>query len=140
MKPVVKGTSFVLVHTPNIMTEAGTTFTLEKAENKNTEFLQRAPEFVRSYEQCVGYPPNPEELENIPQPWYEHLTEAKRFGKFGEIMPEDEFYGLMQIADVFDLVWLEESFAQQIKEKLSKHPLLDEKDLSKLKGKRLRNT
>jgi len=98
MKPVVKGTSFVLVHTPNIMTEAGTT-------NKNTEFLQRAPEFVRSYEQCVGYPPNqvfignmdPEELENIPQPWYEHLTEAKRFGKFGEIMPEDEFYGLMQI-------------------------------------------
>jgi len=55
---VVKGTSFVLVHTPNIMTEAGTTFTLEKAENKNTEFLQRAPEFVRSYEQCVGYPPN----------------------------------------------------------------------------------
>jgi len=65
------------------------------------------------------------------------LTEAKRFGKFGEIMPEDEFYGLMQIADVFDLVWLEESFAQQIKEKLSKHPLLDEKDLSKLKGKAL---
>jgi len=52
-------------------------------------------------------------------------------------MPEDEFYGLMQIADVFDLVWLEESFAQQIKEKLSKHPLLDEKDLSKLKGKPL---
>jgi len=27
--------------------------------------------------------------------------------------------------------------AQQIKEKLSKHPLLDEKDLSKLKGKPL---
>jgi len=70
---VVKGTSFVLVHTPNIMTEAGTTFTLEKAENKNTEFLQRAPQFVRSYEQCVGYPPNqvfignmdPEELETF---------------------------------------------------------------------------
>jgi len=35
-----QGYKFVLVHTPNIMTEAGTTFTLEKAENKNTEFLQ----------------------------------------------------------------------------------------------------
>jgi len=145
MKPVVKGTSFVLVHTPNIMTEAGTTFTLERAENKDSEFLQRATQFIRSYEQCVAYPPNqvfignmdPEELENIPQPWYEHLTEAKRFGKFGEIMPEDEFYGLMQIADVFDLVWLEESFVEQVKEKLSKHPLLDEKDLAKLKGKPL---
>jgi len=78
------------------MTEAGTTFTLEKAENKNTEFLQRAPEFVRSYEQCVGYPPNqvfignmdPEELENIPQPWYEHLTEAKRLASSEKSCPK----------------------------------------------------
>jgi len=40
MKPVVKGTSFVLVHTPNIMTEAGTTFTLEKAETRTPSFFK----------------------------------------------------------------------------------------------------
>jgi betaine reductase len=127
------------------MTEAGTTFSLEREENPSSEFLQKAPQHIRSYEQCLGYAPNqafignldPEDLDSIPKPWYEHLVEPKRFGKFGEIMPEYEFYALMQIADVFDLVWLENDFISQEKEKLSKHPLITENDLNKLKGKAL---
>lgn len=41
-------------------------------------------------------------------PWYDKLMDgASKIGKYGEIMPEDEFYGLIQICDVFDLVKLE---------------------------------
>jgi len=48
MKPVVKGTSFVLVHTPNIMTEAGTTFTLERAENRIRNFYKELPSLLEA--------------------------------------------------------------------------------------------
>ena len=53
-------------------------------------------------------------FEKIPSPWYENpVAEASRFAPYGEIMPEDEFLGLMNICDVFDLFWLEESFAER---------------------------
>jgi betaine reductase len=143
MKPVLKGTSFVLVHVPHIMTEAGTTFSVEREENNDSEFLQNAPNHIRTFEECLRYAPNqafignidPESLDSLPKPWYEHLIEGERFGKFGEIMPEDEFYALMQIADVFDLVLLEDGFVETIKGKLSSHPLINANDVAKLKGK-----
>ena len=37
-------------------------------------------------------------------------------------MPEDEFLGLMDISDVFDLIWLEAGFAASVREKLNGHP------------------
>ncbi|HBM80984.1 MAG TPA: glycine reductase, partial [Clostridiaceae bacterium] len=40
-------------------------------------------------------------------------------------MPEDEFYGLLKISDSFELVMLEKEFAKSIKEKLSRHPVLN---------------
>ena len=93
----------------------------------------------------MAYAPNqtyignmtPEELAEMPRPWYgKNIENADRFGKFGEIMPQDEFYGLMKISDVFDLVLLENSFAEKVKEKLSKHPLLASK-VEKIVGESL---
>jgi glycine/sarcosine/betaine reductase complex component C subunit beta len=54
-------------------------------------------------------------------------------GAFGEIMPQDEFYGLMKISDAFDLVKLEEGFVKTVraKTKLEAHPLFKD-DVAKL--------
>mgnify|MGYP007068850029 FL=1 len=48
-------------------------------------------------------------------------------------MPQDEFLGLVQACDVFDLVFLDKDFPAGVKEKLSAHPLLDDSILSRLK-------
>ena len=38
------------------------------------------------------------------KPWFEKKIEnASRFGKYGEIMPQEEFYGLIKVSDAFDL-------------------------------------
>lgn len=134
--PVVKKASYILVNTPDMVIHNGTTQTLERQTNPNSEYLQNLKSDLRPFNEVVAYPPNqayignitPEQLSEIPRPWLNNtIEEANRFGKFGEIMPQDEFYGLMKISDVFDLVVLAEEFANEIKEKLSSHPMLKSK-------------
>lgn len=140
MNPVIKGSSYVLVHTPNIMIEGGTTQALER-DSRSSDYIEKLYGHIRSYEDCISYAPNqayignifPDELNDIKRPWYQNLIKPERYGKFGEIMPEDEFYALIQISDVFDLVLLEKEFSQSIKEKLKSHSLFNEKDFVKLK-------
>jgi betaine reductase len=57
-----------------------------------------------SFDQAVAYPPNqifignldPDDLLNTSHPWYQNLIpNASRWGTFGEIMPEEEFYGVV---------------------------------------------
>ncbi|RQD68423.1 MAG: glycine reductase [Tindallia sp. MSAO_Bac2] len=130
--PVIKGNGFALVHAPDIMHWHGTTQSLERASQPDSEYIKTLKENTRSFEEAVGYAPNqtyigglhPEKLREVTKPWYENaVKEADRTGPFGEIMPQDEFYGLMKIADVFDLVSLEENFWQKVKTKLEAHPL-----------------
>jgi hypothetical protein len=139
--PVIKATAYALVHAPNILLEHGTTQSMEIAKNPESEYLKKLPSHLRSYEEVVAYPPNqtyigamrPDDLAKVPQPWYENNVEnASRFAKYGEIMPEDEFYALMKLVDAFDLVRLEKSFVQEVKAKLAEHPLFDESDLARL--------
>ncbi|SMP51996.1 glycine/sarcosine/betaine reductase complex component C subunit beta [Anoxynatronum buryatiense] len=138
--PVIKGTGYVLVHTPDIMHHHGTTQSLERAAHPDSEYLKSLNDHTRSYEDVVAYAPNqtyignlhPEELRNVPTPWFQNgLENAQRVGTFGEIMPQDEFYGLMKISDAFDLVSLEEGFLKKAKEKLEAHPLFKE-DVAKM--------
>src|SRR5690606_10127067 len=76
----------------------------------------------------------PEDLKNHPQLWYENPVEgADRNGKFGEIMPEDEFVGLMKIVDTYDLVKLTEDFTNEVKAKLEAHPLIRDDLVARLK-------
>ncbi len=132
MNSVIAATSYVLVHTPDMILHNGTTITTEKIVNPESEYLKELPNHIRTYEQALAYAPNqtyignmtPDELAAIPQPWYEagKEVEAKREGRFGEILPQDEFYVLMQICDVFDLLVLEKGFAAATKEKFAKDP------------------
>lgn len=141
--PVIKGAGYVLVHTPDMILHNGTTQTGERAANPESEYLKKLPEHVRSYEEVVSYPPNqtyigaitPEELrDNYEMPWHDKKVEnADRFGKFGEIMPQEEFIALMQVSDAFDLVKLESSFAASAKAKLEAHPLIEDDLVAKVK-------
>jgi hypothetical protein len=139
---VIKASSYVLVHGPDFVIHNGTTQTTERIVNPKSEYLTALPGHIRSYERAVSYPPNqvyignlvPEDLRSYGTPWYDkEVSGAQRYGKLGEIMPQDEFLGLVQICDVFDLVFLDKEFVGPVKEKLSAHPLMDETLLARLK-------
>ncbi len=139
---VAKAAGYVLVHTPDMIIHNGTTQTMEKLTNPDSEYLKKISKHLRSFEEVVSYPPNqvyigsikPEELNNYETPWYNKKVEAaQRNGKLGEVMPQDEFIALMKISDAFDLVKLDKEFTSMIKEKLSKHPLITEQMIMKLK-------
>lgn len=139
--PVISSAGYALVHAPEIMMVAGTTQVLEK-ENPKSQYYKKAFDHIRSFEDAVAYAPNQvyignmslDELKEQESPWYKNLVEdAERFGKYGEIMPEDEFFGLLAISDSFELVELEEDFAENIKQKLSKHPMFTEEDIKKIR-------
>ncbi len=140
--PVIKGASYILVHTPDMVLHNGTTQTTEKVVNPDSEYLKELPKHLRNFEDVLNYAPNqtyignmtPDQLGEIEMPWWDKkIEESSRFGKLGEMMPQDEFIGLMEICDVFDLVLLEKSFVENVKNKLEKHPLINEDMISKIK-------
>ncbi|MCL1787871.1 MAG: glycine/sarcosine/betaine reductase complex component C subunit beta [Defluviitaleaceae bacterium] len=142
MNAVVKATSYCLVHTPDMVLHDGTTQTTERLVNPNSEYLQKVPSHLRSFEAAMAYAPNqtyigamtPAQLGEIPAPWYDKTVEgASRYGKFGEIMPQEEFYLLMQACDAFDLMQLHQNFVGETKPAFEAHPLMDESILSKVK-------
>lgn len=136
--PVVKGSSFVISHTPSLVRH-GSKPTREI--EKDDTLLKRILSSLRSYEDAVAYPPNqvfignmrPEQLNEYERPWTNVKSEeTQRFGPCGEIVPEYEFYGWLKIADEFGLVHLEETFLEKVKEELKSHPLIQEEDLEGL--------
>ncbi|ACQ55213.1 glycine/sarcosine/betaine reductase complex component C subunit beta [Clostridium botulinum] len=140
--PVIKGASYILAHTPDMVLHNGTTQTTEKVVNPDSEYLKELPKHLRNFEDVLNYAPNqtyignmtPDQLGEAEMPWWDKKLEGNsRFGRLGEIMPQDEFIGLMEICDVFDLVLLEKSFVDNVKIKLEKHPLIDEDMISKIK-------
>ena len=139
--PVIKGASYTLAITPDMVLHNGTTQTTEMVVNPDSEYLKELPSHLRSFEDAVAYIPNqvyignakPADLAATEFPYYDKKWEnASRDGKNGHIMPEDEFYGVMKIVDVFDLVHLEKEFAAQVKEKLAAQNLFAEAQLAAL--------
>lgn len=136
----LKAASYILVHTPDMLIHNGSTQSSERAANPDSEYLKAIPNYLRSYEDAVNYLPNQtyigneryEKLHDLEMPWYQSPVEGKRYSERGEIMPQKEFYGLLSLADVFDLVYLEENYIEEVKEELSKHELFKD-DLDKIK-------
>ena len=141
MKSVIKGASYILAHTPDMVLHNGTTQTTERIVNPESEYLKELPNHIRSFDQALAYWPNqvyignktPDELAAVPQPWYDKECDVKaRYGKFGQIMPQEEFLLLMQACDVFDLVKLEKDFVAENKTKLAENPLIDEAIMARI--------
>ena len=138
MGVVIKEVSYIMVHVPDFV-QYGSKPSRDIAENN--ELLQDIKAHLRSYEDVLCYAPHqvfignkhPDDLNAVPKPWYEHPVEdCRRNGPFGEIMPEDEFYGWMKIADDFDLLWLNSDFIDEIKDKFAAHPFISENHVNKL--------
>ena len=139
----VKASSYCLNFAPELGFHYGNTPYLERHANAASPFLADLAKVQQTYDTVCRYAPNltyigamtTDTLAASTQPYVQNLApEAQRFGKYGEIMPEDEFLGLLDICDVFDLVWLEESFATAVRAKLEKHPLMGEDQLKRLEA------
>lgn len=135
MNSVIKGASYVLVHTPDMVLYNGTTQTTEKIVNPESDYLKAVPENLRSFEDAVAYWPNqtyignvhPDELAGVEFPWYDKKMEnASRFGKYGEIMPQEEFLFLVQASDQFEVVKLDKDFVAKYKEAFLANPIITE--------------
>lgn len=139
--PVLKGASYTLAITPDMVLHNGTTQTTERIVNPDSEYLTELPNHLRSFDEAVSYLPNqvyignalPADLAAAEFPYYGKLWDgAKRDGTYGQIMAQDEFYGLMQICDVFDLIKLEREFADGVRKKLAALQILTDEQLEAL--------
>jgi betaine reductase len=138
MNPVIKGAANVLIHVPDFVRHGSKP---SREIEKNSRTWLEIKKKLRKFPEAVSYPPNqafvgnlnPEALRNIRKPWFQNpVKNASRWGDFGEIMPEEEFYALLKISDVYDLVWLEHKFSSKIKKKLAQHQLFNETGLEKI--------
>lgn len=135
MNSVIKGSSYILVHTPDMVLHNGTTQTTERIVNPESEYLKEIEGKLRSFEEAVKYWPNqtyignahPDELKQVEFPYYDKEKEgANRFGKFGEIMPQEEFLLLVQTCDMFEVVKLDETFVAAHKEAFAANEIIGE--------------
>jgi glycine/sarcosine/betaine reductase complex component C subunit beta len=136
--PTVRAVAQVLAHVPDFVIFG----------SKPSRELERDPSLrdritgkLRAFEAARDYMPNqifignrePTDLGRLSRPWWRgNSDEASRFGHFGEIMPQDDFLGLMRIVDDFHLLWLEERFCERVRSDLVHHPLIRGTDLEKL--------
>ena len=141
MNSVIKGASYILAHTPEMVIHNGTTQTTERIVNPDGEYLKALPSHLRSYEDCVNYWPNqvyignatPDDLAKVAFPYYDKVKEgAARYGQFGEIMPEEEFLILAQCCDVFEVLLLEKGFVAENKPALAADPIITEDILARV--------
>jgi hypothetical protein len=58
MKSVIKGTGYVLVHTPDMVLHNGTTQTTEMIVNPESEYLKEIGKHIRSYDKALSYYPS----------------------------------------------------------------------------------
>jgi len=136
-QPVIRGVRFFLAHTPGLV-RYGSKPSRDIA--RDATIADAIAAHLRSYEAAVAYPPNraflghihPDTLAAMPQPWFTSAAPGTRWGAHGEIMPEEEFYGILKICDAFDLVHLEAGFVEEARAALSPHPLLTPVDLERL--------
>ena len=136
-RPVISGVRYFLAHTPGLVRYGSRTM---RDIAREPDLADEIASHLRSYEAAAAYPPNraylgaiyPDDLSKLEQPWFHASSPVERWCPHGEIMPEDEFYGVLKLCDNFDLVWLEEGFCKRVRAALEKHPLTSDDDLRRL--------
>jgi betaine reductase len=92
---------------------------------------------LRPFPQALAYPANQAYINALhprdlpPRPWGD-LAGATRWSRTGEIMPEEEFLGLLAAMDDFDLLTLSSDAAAHAAAALARHPLAKRLDLEKV--------
>jgi len=133
--PVVTAASQVLAHTPGLARH-GSKPARELPKDAGVERAFLAG--LRGFDEAVSYPPHQAYLGAVhprdlpPRPWVNCRSSASRFGPDGEIMPEDEFLGLLTLVDDFGLMTLEPGVADRVAAVLATHPLVSRLELARL--------
>ncbi|WP_263078022.1 glycine/sarcosine/betaine reductase complex component C subunit beta [Endozoicomonas sp. Mp262] len=130
--PVIKGASYILAHTPDFIPFGSTQ--VQARKHNDESYLSELKKHLRPFSDVVSYPPNqcyignitPAALEEMATPWFEQKAGEERFGRHGEIMPQDEFFALIKHSDAFDLVKLTPEFIEHANGRLAQHPLLSD--------------
>ena len=107
---------------------------------RDPSLLDRLSASLRSYEVAAAYPPNrvflgslsPAALAALPRPWFEAAGPVEARGAHGFFLTEEALYGFLKADDEFDLVWLDERFALEVREALARHPLAAPGDLDRV--------
>ncbi|HEU4437803.1 MAG TPA: glycine/sarcosine/betaine reductase complex component C subunit beta [Methylomirabilota bacterium] len=136
-RPVIRGARFFLAHAPGLVRH-GSKPSRDIAREASVQDAIRAA--LRPWERARDYAPNqvllgarhPDSLRDLPRPWWDASPPGDRRGPHGEIVPEEELYGLLKLGDQFDLVQLEAGFVGQVREALAEHPLMVKSDLEAL--------
>ena len=134
--PVVSAAAQVLAHVPSLVQHGSKPQRVIEAHPEVAAPLKAA---LRSFDDAVRYPPNQAFLGAIhprnlgERPWFGAPVEgASRFGPDGEIIPEDEFLGLLAAVDSSEIVSLDAGFAGRAADALAHHPLVKGLDLGRL--------
>jgi len=139
--PVVKGVSYGLAHAPSFVRH-GSKPRREIAVHGDS-LLQQILSHLRTYDEAVAYPPNqvyignmrPDDLYDWPKP--RHLNpvkEAQSIGRYGSMIPEWQLYARMVRWDHFDLIWITDEFAAELRELCSDKLNWPEEALATLVG------
>src|SRR3989441_3685670 len=128
--PVIRAVSLVLAHVPSLVRLGSKPLRVLREVERPIEYLRP---HLRDWDAARTYAPNQvfignlgvDELAARPAPSHRHpLTGAARFGPDGEIMPEDEFLGLLAACDGFDLLGLDREVADRARATLDGHPVV----------------
>ncbi|HUK39832.1 MAG TPA: glycine/sarcosine/betaine reductase complex component C subunit beta [Candidatus Acidoferrales bacterium] len=112
----IAGVFYSLTHVPDLVCYGSK----PSRETKNNPAIGAALKAkLRSFPEVAAYAPHqvyignvtPEGLGGLPKPWYEKLIEgASRQGRFGDLVDQSRFYGLLAASDQFELVSFEEKW------------------------------
>src|SRR5215213_3804641 len=123
---VISAAAQVLAHVPSLARHGSKP---RRELPKNAEQAEKFAAALRSFDEAAAYPPHQAWIGNIhprdlpARPWSAAAGPPHRTGRFGEIMPEDEFFGLLAAVDDFDLLALSPEVAKAASAALGAHPL-----------------
>jgi betaine reductase len=130
MTAVIRAVSLVLAHVPSLVRHGSKPLRELPRVERPVEYLRP---YLRDWDAAVAYAPNQVFIGNVgvddlatwPTPWHRHpVPGASRVGPDGEIMPEEEFLGLLAACDGFDLFALEREVADRARGALDAHPVV----------------
>jgi glycine/sarcosine/betaine reductase complex component C subunit beta len=131
---VISAAGQVLAHVPSL-TRHGSKPRRELP--KDAEVAAAFAASLRTFDHAMAYPANQAYINalhprDLPaRPWAD-LPGATRWSRSGEVMPEEEFLGLLAAVDDFDLLTLSPEAAARAAAALAQHPLAKRLDLDKV--------
>jgi hypothetical protein len=132
---VISAATQVLAHVPDLARHGSKP---RRELPKSTEVAEKFTASLRTFDQAAAYPPHQAWIGNIhprdlpARPWSANAGAPQRSGRFGEVMPQEEFLGLMAAVDDFELFALSPEAAKSAAAGLAAHPLAKAFDLDRI--------